>query len=289
MLVNYSSSDGEEEEPDPPAKRRKLPSLSSSMLSPLPIDRLELHQGRIRTNPHVEGQWVAHVYVSLVVDRRSVLSRYMDDILTYSKTVSPTLNDFWSNEPSKKRELHISLSRPTYLRAHQREDLKKVVKTLSETFPPFTLCFATFSELINDERTRAFLTMELQRMAGALTPALQAIRQKEYYSDPRFHASIAWVLLDRPSPTENSSPNVAGDSPTLDEGTPRNRMHAVGDSREPQAERFITIPHLPGNLVSDLNELYGAQISSTKAGAFDVDAISVKIGKEVYTCRLSGT
>jgi hypothetical protein len=35
-----------------------------------------------------------------------------------------------------ERELHVSLSRPTYLRAHQREDLKRAVKALATNHAP---------------------------------------------------------------------------------------------------------------------------------------------------------
>jgi len=266
------------------------------MLTPTSIDRPELHQGRIRTKPHVEGQWAAHVYVALIVERHSALYTLMDDVLERAKKTSPTLNDFWSSsEPPKRRELHISLSRPTYLRAHQREDLKKAVKGLSRRFAPFSVSFATFSELVNDERTRIFLTMEvgaghseLRAISDALTPTLQAVRQKEFYSDPRFHASIAWALLDGVSSCQNPSLAIADVNSTLAEANPT-VLHAVSDSLEPAVEpEFPTIPHLPKDLISSLKDQYGAKLSSTKTGIYDVDAITVKIGKEINTWRLSG-
>ena len=34
------------------------------------------------------------------------------------------------------RELHVSLSRPVYLRHHQREDFKKAVKVIASSLPP---------------------------------------------------------------------------------------------------------------------------------------------------------
>lgn len=145
------------------------------------MDNPALHQGRIRTKPHVEGQFAAHVYVTLIIGRRSPLHNLLDEILNNAKRLAPTLTAFWSQEEQiKKRELHISLSRPTYLRTHQREDLKKAVKSLSRRFPPyvifygklyprghntllrrFTVSFAAFSELTNDEKTRTFLAMEI--------------------------------------------------------------------------------------------------------------------------------
>jgi hypothetical protein len=107
------------------------------------MDNPALHQGRIRTKPHVEGQFAAHVYVSLVVERRSSLQKLVDEAIGNARTLVPTLTAFWAQEEHvKKHELHISLSRPTYLRAHQREDLKKAVKALSKRFPPYVIiCF----------------------------------------------------------------------------------------------------------------------------------------------------
>ncbi|RDB17898.1 U6 snRNA phosphodiesterase [Hypsizygus marmoreus] len=290
-LVTYSSS--EDEDQPPVKKKRKLPSLSPSLLLPVPTDNPTLHQGRVRSQPHVEGQWVAHIYVSLIVERRSNLHKLLDVVLGEAKVISPTLHDFWpTGEPSKKHELHISLSRPIYLRTHQREGLKAAVKSLSRQFPPFPVSFATFSELVNDERTRTFLALEvgaghheLRAMSNALTPTLHAIRQKEFYEDPHFHASIAWALLDRPAPSQSL---IADVSPTLTEGT-LSPSHAVSvpPERVPEAD-FPTVTQLPEELVRSLNHRYSSALSSTKTGIFDVEEIAVKIGKEVYTWQLSG-
>lgn len=71
------------------------------------------------------------------MERGSTLNKVIHDVLDDARALVPTLNDSWSaGDPSKKRELHISLSRPTYLRAHQREDFRKAVRTLSRQFAP---------------------------------------------------------------------------------------------------------------------------------------------------------
>ncbi len=112
---------------------RKLPPVPSSLVVPVPIDNPALHQGRVRTTPHVEGQFTAHVYVSLTLSRRSKLYKVIQDILSDAKIMVPTLQDIWSTtERSQRPTLHISLSRPFFLRAHQREDLKRAVKTIAK-------------------------------------------------------------------------------------------------------------------------------------------------------------
>jgi len=161
-LVSYSDSSGEEESseaierestPNPLLKKRycglfvpvafltrvarKLPPISSSLVAPGPVDIPALHQGRIRTTPHVEGQFAAHVYVSLALGRHSLLYKILQDILRDAKGVIPTLRDIWSPvEANAPPDLHISLSRPIFLRAHQREDLKRAVKNIAKAHKP---------------------------------------------------------------------------------------------------------------------------------------------------------
>jgi U6 snRNA phosphodiesterase len=147
-LVGYSS-----ESEEPPAKRRqavyclwtlssyflcrKLPPISPSLSPPAPIDNPPLHQGRIRTIPHVEGQFAAHVCLSLPLSRQSELYKLVQEIFLDAKEAVPTLREIWPDQSSCQRpELHISLSRPISLRAHQREELKRSVKNIAHSQKP---------------------------------------------------------------------------------------------------------------------------------------------------------
>jgi len=126
---------------------RKLPPLSDSLRPPTPIHNPALHQGRTRTTPHVDGQFVAYVYVPVFVDARSALGKLLDKVTTDARELVPGLWDVgflevdggdaelsWKKEG---RELHLSLSRPIYIRAHQREELKRAVKMLAKSHPPY--------------------------------------------------------------------------------------------------------------------------------------------------------
>jgi hypothetical protein len=90
------------------------------------------------------------------VDARSALGKLLDEVASHVKEITPELWDvgFLDNheegdvdvEGNKKRrrtkgerELHVSLSRPTYLRAHQREELKRAVKALAKSHTPYVL------------------------------------------------------------------------------------------------------------------------------------------------------
>jgi hypothetical protein len=159
-LVSYSSSDEESGNGDPSSappretqrqKRcvrpgfpssnkvtsfsRKLPPLSGTIVTPPPVDDPALHQGRIRTTPHVEGQWAAHVYVAVKLVEGSPLCKLVRTVLDDSKEMVPTLQEI-SQLDDGRRELHISLSRPIFLRAHQREQLKAAVRNVAREHPP---------------------------------------------------------------------------------------------------------------------------------------------------------
>ena len=161
-LVEYSGPDSDDEDtpdtadkrtkdPQPTKKRyvreyhhtlkdihsaRKLPPLSSSLVVPVPIDNPALHQGRLRSTPHVEGHFATHVYVSLTVNRHSQLYQTIQDILSDARMIVPSLNDMWPSETRQHPELHISLSRPIFLRAHQREDFKRAVRNAAKSQKP---------------------------------------------------------------------------------------------------------------------------------------------------------
>lgn len=298
ILVSYSSSEedsGPTKKESIQTKRRKLPPISSSILPPAPIDNPALHQGRIRTTPHVDGQFAAHVYVSLPLGHQSPFYKLVQEISLDAKETVPTLREIWPDPNGCQRpELHISLSRPIFLRAHQREELKRSVKNIAKTQKPFIMSFATLAELINDERTRTFLTMEvgaghheLRSLADALAPALRAIRQQEYYANPRFHASIAWALLSRPQETlslESMDFDNICIQPAQSECSTSSSTPVLGDSDE----AFPTISRLPPELISSLINRYNARLSSPYIGVFDVENVVVKIGKETTSWRLLG-
>ncbi|KAF8517395.1 hypothetical protein BU17DRAFT_91842 [Hysterangium stoloniferum] len=107
----------------------------------------------------------------------------------------------------------------------------------------FLASFATFATFDNDEKTRAFLALEigaghsqLRQMTESITPTLRSLYQKEYYTEPRFHASIAWALLDPTSQTQLvSTPEVLADSD----------VELLSASQPSSDPTFITLPEFP--------------------------------------------
>lgn len=148
-LVAYSDSDSDavDDSPAPPNKKHKLPPLPSHLVVPVPTDDPSKHQGRTRTTPHVDGQWAAYVYVPVAIaalDHRP-LRALVRRLLARAKEAVPSLQPLAAGErqqPIAGRavegdlELHISLSRPIFIRSHQREDVKRAVKSLASAHRP---------------------------------------------------------------------------------------------------------------------------------------------------------
>ena len=147
ILVSYSGSSSSENEeditPPPPVKKRKLPALPSHLTLAVPLDDPSKHQGRTRTTPHVEGQWAAHVYVSLLLHGalRGIVERAVD--ITKQEVPSVRLVGSADSDTgpgtdsvAPVRELHVSLTRPFFLRTHQKEEMKRAVRDAAKAYPP---------------------------------------------------------------------------------------------------------------------------------------------------------
>ncbi|KAI0746474.1 hypothetical protein C8Q80DRAFT_1271367 [Daedaleopsis nitida] len=311
-LVEYPSSEDEERQVvvEPPRKKRqvqmKLPSLSAHLLPQVPIDNPSLHQGRKRTTPHVDGQFAAYVYVPVQVPKRSRLFRLLCRIFASAKREVPTLHPIGfdlddiadpENEDLHTKggavELHVSLTRPTYLRAHQREEYKRAVQAAARSKQKFSASFATLSELTNDERTRTFLTLEVggghddfKKLAEALTPILRSIRQKEFYDDPRFHVSIAWALLNGgQSPADDLESRLRTDRTSTAPARDPEDAAAASGRASPEAA-FPTIPSFPSDLIPRLQEEFGRELNVANVSTFEAEELDVRIGKEVRRWRL---
>ncbi|KAI9436642.1 hypothetical protein H4582DRAFT_1816510 [Lactarius indigo] len=293
ILVSYSGSSSENEEeipPPPPVKKRRLPALASHLMPVVPLDDPSKHQGRTRATPHVEGQWAAHVYVSLVLcgALRGIVERAVSiakQEVAGVRLLGGADSDTNPDSVAAVRELHVSLTRPFFLRAHQKEEMKRAVRDAAKAHPPFTASFAAFSNLTNDEHTRTFLCMEvgaghseLRALSDTLTPTLLSFHQKEYYEQPRFHASFAWVLLDsQPQPTPSQTPEPPMPLPA---------SPSLGDRPSEDTSLFPTVPHLPETTIPALNASLGSQLKGS-AGIFEVGEVRIRIGKDVFGWELS--
>jgi len=165
ILVSYSESSTSENEgetalpkkrtkpsssPQPPPvapidtkqRKRKLPALAAHLAHTVPPDDPSKHQGRTRTTPHVDGQWAAYVYVPIAL--RGTLRRIIERAMGIAEkgdsgtgVVVHTVGGTDSVRDSDvTRELHISLTRPFFLRAYQKEEMKRAVRDAAKAHPP---------------------------------------------------------------------------------------------------------------------------------------------------------
>jgi hypothetical protein len=123
--------------------KRKLPALAAHLAPSVPLDDPSKHQGRTRTTPHVDGQWAAYVYIPIalggtlrrIVERAVGIAKNGDNSGT--SVVVHTVGGLDSVRDSDVAcELHVSLTRPFFLRAYQREEMKRAVRDAAKTLPP---------------------------------------------------------------------------------------------------------------------------------------------------------
>jgi hypothetical protein len=125
--------------PAPPSKKRKkLPALPTYLAPAVPLDDPSKHQGRTRSTPHVDGQWAAYVYVPLALRGalRRVVARALD--IARGEVTAGSVRVLGGADASTEdlRELHVSLTRPFFLRASQREEMKRAVRDAAKAHPP---------------------------------------------------------------------------------------------------------------------------------------------------------
>ena len=130
----------------PPPKKRKLPALPAHLVPTVPLDDPSKHQGRVRSTPHVDGQWAAYVYVPVALRGalRRVVSRAL--VIARGEVTGASVHTIGSGEVGSGvdadagvedlREFHVSLTRPFFLQASQREEMKRAVRDAAKAHPP---------------------------------------------------------------------------------------------------------------------------------------------------------
>ncbi|KAF8713152.1 Methyltransferase domain, partial [Rhizoctonia solani] len=262
----------------PPKKLKALPALDSSLFAPAPIDDPSKHQGRKRTIPYVEGQFIAHVYVpiklggELLALLRSIVKSAQSDSTAWHSLLEPipgTTSEQNTGPTFSIFRSHLSLSRPVPLRAHQRDDLRKEVRKAALERTQFVASFAQITTLTNDDHSRAFLCVEVgaghkefQALSQSLSAHLALLRQLPYYPQPRFHISIAWML------THESSNNVSVERNQNDSVSLTEKETNVYENRPESSTGAVSID---ASLVENLQAKFSNQLLSL--GKFDVQNV----------------
>ena len=107
---------------------------------------------------------------------------------------------------------------------------------------------------------------QLAQLTEEVNKALTALRHQAFYDEPRFHASIAWTLL-QPAAT-----------PTVDSTS---TLRALPDATELRLQAF------PQDLLLSLQQDFAALLR--KAGVCHITQLKLRIGKVDHAWELSDT
>ncbi|XP_015958280.3 uncharacterized protein LOC107482345 [Arachis duranensis] len=197
-----------------------LPPPPISLLDPLSLlgsQDLEIGQTtRVRSFPHVDGNYVLHVYIPIHISSSS-----KKEIATFLKKVTsqePNLHVVDVDLPLKVlcksdekleqvalgREFHISLGRTVPIGVHQIDSVVSMLRQKLQTRHHYWIDFNHWEVFINDDHTRTFLSLEVvQGGLVEITKQIELINAiyklhslPEFYKDPRPHISLAWALGD---------------------------------------------------------------------------------------------
>lgn len=151
--------------------------------------------GRIRSFPHVEGNWPSHVYIEVA----------SDCLRFQSQSVAESMKSYLSSSPSRKvhmthvDEYHVSLSRPFVLRSHHIDAFMKALRNAIHEEKSFDYTFEDYKIFMNDEKTRSFGSIMISqgkkafvRLICMINRVLIDFRGLPFYENPEPHVSVAW-------------------------------------------------------------------------------------------------
>ncbi|WVQ94633.1 hypothetical protein IAU59_001713 [Kwoniella sp. CBS 9459] len=306
------------EQPAAKRPRRQLPSLPPSFES-APKDDPALHQGRSRSRPYVDGDYNAHVYLSLSLPAplRAILDEYLAALQSLLK--DHTIH-------SSLESLHISLTHPLPLRRHQIVPFRDSLTARLRAQGSFRLSLVGDTKVYHNgsqirsmghaaghgggigggggdhsgrSGSRAFFALrtgagsvELKAIIDDIIhPILEKLHLPTYHENPEFHTSFAWCLLKPRLPAPRNSMGVpTSDADALDEyeaqAGPNAPRELEGSGFKAKATESPTLP-LTNGALADLNARYRHKILARQPkGGWEVDSVRFKAGKEVSILAL---
>jgi hypothetical protein len=164
------------------------------------------HQGRIRSFPHVEGQFATHVYFEVDLPENSASLR--GDYSQLVQTLETACQGI-SSLHHIEMPLHVSLSRTVPIRSIQIGSLLKglqqtLTQNLKKNRSLDVRIGGSADVLLNDEKTRTFITLpvsdkgeeKLKNIIDRVSKVFVLHGLPKYYEDPIVHASFVWCLGD---------------------------------------------------------------------------------------------
>ncbi|XP_057535138.1 uncharacterized protein LOC130813337 [Amaranthus tricolor] len=181
------------------------------------VDTLQpIQPNRVRSFPHVDGNYALHVYIPVHVPQpaRKEASQFLKKVslkvpglhlVDADIPLDALLNDGQKFEHvTLGREFHISLGRTIPIRVHQIDSIITKLRQKLKHQKQYLIDFNKWEVFVNDDKARTFLSLEVT--TGGLpeiTKQIQAVNEvyrlhnlSEFYKDPRPHISLTWALGD---------------------------------------------------------------------------------------------
>ncbi|KAI8828975.1 U6 snRNA phosphodiesterase Usb1 [Chytriomyces cf. hyalinus JEL632] len=194
-LVDYSSDSDADSELDQvplqqPGKRRRL--LPPPVLPDSTINKYKQKvEQRLRIQNFVPGNWSTVVHVTVEPPEHIALF-----IANACDKMRARFQTFEQVSP-----LHISLSRTIFLKEFHIARFIQLLKTGISAHSSFDISLAKFNAYSNDDQSKHFLSIDvgagstqLEQLTTSVNSVVKQFSEPEFYKDPKFHASIGYIL-----------------------------------------------------------------------------------------------
>ncbi|MQL87381.1 hypothetical protein Taro_019907 [Colocasia esculenta] len=205
----------------PPQEPVRLPPPPLDLLGDLPHSfgpsgySSPVEVNRIRSFPHVEGNYALHVFVPVTIP-----STARKQLVSFVKRVASRVPELFAvdvdipldvpcNEDKKLeqifgREFHISLGRTVPIRVHQIDSIVNMLLQKLQSQKQYWIEFSRWEVFVNDDQTRSFISLEVKGAGlSEITKQIQIVNDvyrlhglPEFYKNPRPHISLVWALGD---------------------------------------------------------------------------------------------
>lgn len=219
------------------------------------------HLGRVRSFPHIEGNYPTFVYIPVYITAVDGLMPCADRLLQQFRdwlpgrqvySISELRDESSGDVTSSRRPLeliyHVSISRTVGVRQHQIDPLIDLLRSTLTPERSFEASFGAYEVFTNDEHTRSFLSLSVVdgkskvcSLIAKVDGVFKQFRLPTYYEDPRPHMTIGWTLEDVLSTDEKGPPGLRPD-----------RRHSLDpDMGGPFRFRVGNVQCTPGRLIYD--------------------------------------
>lgn len=203
-ICDYSSysdeSDSEIQEIVTKRPRLTVPDLSlvSVVTKDDHVDLPHLHDDKIRSFPHVRGNWPTFVYTKYSEENFQIL-----EVVNKLKTILCSKIAGWQICD----DFHISLSRTVVLKYHWITTFNTSLQKALKNFARFDLNFNSVNVYCNEENSRTFISFEvdvlsqeyLTAISKTIDTLLDDFKLPTFYKKPSFHMSVLWINGDKKS------------------------------------------------------------------------------------------